>query len=114
MTNTIPLTEIAMFLPYGLECEVKDSETNKIWVDVIEGISDECVIFKKDAPDYYFIDSEIEIKPIVRPLSSMTKDEEKEIDKQVHIIKIVQWYCSKHFDICNWIEKNLAIDKTKL
>lgn len=57
-----------------------------------------------------------ECKPYLRPISSMTEEEKKELIKEFwgsHTIKDrfeeVCWYLSKHFDINGLIEKGLAL-----
>lgn len=79
----------------------------------------------------YFSDSKTmaECKPILRPLSDMTEEEEKEYEATrvfvratpVHQVGNMQWtpetfrYLLKQgFDLFNLIPEGLAIDKTKL
>ncbi len=84
---------------------------------------------------------DIEIKPILRPLSDLTKEEAWEcwrlcegnpylkyapiqelISDNMHTEEFsikewaiaVKYLISKHFDVFDWIEKSLAIDKTKI
>lgn len=63
------------------------------------------------------------IKPILRPLSDMTEEEEMEWrnisgGNQSPTLKEsaeeIRWFLSKHFDLFGLIEAGLAIDKTKL
>jgi len=69
------------------------------------------------------------VKPILRPLSDMTEEEDKECHnimfgefaekvKDKYIIhyegKKIAYLLSKHFDLFGWIEAGLAIDKTTL
>ena len=71
----------------------------------------------------WFIDSKIEnIKPYLRPISSMTDDEKKEYDsKRKHIcdeynrycfdtIESIDWLNFHHFDYRGLIEKGLALE----
>jgi len=66
------------------------------------------------------------IKPILRPLSDMTEDEaNNEVWETVpeyndfkglvcHVSPAFRYLLSRHFDLFGWIEKGLAIDKTKI
>lgn len=70
---------------------------------------------------HYISEGWISVKPILRKLSDMTEQENKELKKIKHsdvfIIKnaeITQWLLSKHFDLFNLIESGLAIDATTL
>jgi len=121
MTPTIPFNELCMFLPYGLEFKVVLFGREGYSIGTIECMCEEYITFK-DSPDWYFDTSwnDTEIKPIVRPLSSMTYNERCEVEKidvdymfsdLQRRIKSIQWYLSHHFDIYNWVEKNLAIEK---
>ena len=57
------------------------------------------------------------IKPYLRPMSSMTEEEEYEyntaIDKDVEPERIVDWYNLHHFDYRGLIEKGLALEAPK-
>jgi len=71
----------------------------------------------------WFIDSNIEvIKPYLRPMSSMTKDEEKEYNKTLCVIRGHGSFCtidtfdyliSHGFDVHDLIPKGLAIEVTE-
>jgi hypothetical protein len=61
-----------------------------------------------------------DVKPYLRPMSSMTEEEKEELIKNFwgsdgirDTIEEVDWYLSKHFDIRGLIEKGLAIEVTK-
>ena len=59
-----------------------------------------------------------DIKPCLRPMSSMTEEELKEYDIQCYIyddiICHIDWLNAHHFDYRGLIEKGLAIDATNL
>lgn len=65
-----------------------------------------------------------EAKPVLRPLSDMTEEEEVEVQNHVDKMglgynamqgaEITRYLLSRHFDLFNWIPAGLAIDKTKL
>ena len=61
-----------------------------------------------------------EVKPYLRPMSSMTEEEKQELIKEFwgshtisDSIEEVDWYLKKHFDIRGLIEKGLATEVTK-
>ena len=65
----------------------------------------------------WFIDSKIEdIKPYLRPMSSMTEEEKVELWEllknlgMTSDVKRLYWLLAHHFDIRNLIEKGLAIE----
>ncbi len=64
-------------------------------------------------------------KPILRPLSDMTDEEEKYLrdalisalsqeEHQRQVAENFKYLIQKHFDVFGWIKKGLALDKTKL
>lgn len=57
-----------------------------------------------------------EIKPILRPLSDMTKEEREYVRVKFNhgSAESFIWHLSKHFDLFGLIEAGLAIDKTKM
>lgn len=87
-----------------------------------------------------FLDGDVQIKLILRPLSDMTEDEENEIEgefgsyglgenhlcnalkehdlryvkKLDEAFELTRYLLSKYFDLFGLIEAGLAIDKTKL
>ena len=83
-----------------------------------------------DSPGGAFIEHYIEdIKLLLRPLSSMTEEEVKELESTkalqrpspVHPLAMLVWTAetyrlavSKHFDIFGLIDANLALDATKI
>lgn len=69
--------------------------------------------------DMYFLPEQV--KPILRPLSDMTEEEEKATQAIVNEIgfgyelgaSITRYLLSRHLDLFGWIDAGLAIDKTK-
>ena len=68
-------------------------------------------------------DGDIEIKPYLRPMSSMTEEQKEEYqhiterrmyDSSYSISDSIYWLNSHHFDYSGLIEKGLAIDATNL
>ena len=111
-------------MPYG----VKVTTTNPaVKIGIISGISikNKISVETKDA-DIVFDCTEV--KPYLRPLSSMTKEEYEElrkIDRYYGIAplseindwepgyKSIDWLLRHHFDYRNLIEKGLAIEATE-
>lgn len=52
------------------------------------------------------------IKPYLRPMSSMTEDERKYLQKLPFPYDFVDWLNAHHFDYRNLIEKGLALEAT--
>lgn len=50
------------------------------------------------------------IKPYLRPMSSMTDEEGKELDEHITIYDDVDWMLAHHFDFRGLIEKGLALE----
>jgi hypothetical protein len=82
-------------------------------------------IERKGKHSLYYCFDYPEIKPILRPLSSMTEDEKKELDAiekngssyptvAYALAPCFAWLLSKHFDLFGLIDAGLAIDKTTL
>jgi len=71
-------------------------------------------------PMKYFLDNVDEVKPYLRPMSSMTEEEEKEFqeiklsyhfDEDSYIL--FDWLNAHHFDYRGLIEKGLALEATE-
>lgn len=61
----------------------------------------------------YFNDSEqdeVVIKPYLRAMSSITKEEEDELGELITIYDMVDYMLAHHFDVHNLIEKGLALE----
>jgi len=118
------LKELGARLQYKLHCcvfklngDIKEND------DVLYGvIGDNVMTLKSDKDEclmYY------QIKPYLRPMSSMTEEESKEfalfqtdfyIDGFLYpiaAINMVNWLNSHHFDYCGLIERGLALPATK-
>lgn len=110
--------DIKDYLPFYLGCEMNyathHEPQNEIYILTVDSL--------KDAMEFGDI-------PILRPLSDMTKEEDKEFQATkvfqtatpVHIVgsmhwtaETFRWLLSKHFDLFNLISEGLAIDKTKI
>lgn len=117
------LKDLSARLYYDVVCKVKYILNNETTYG--EDIEKECTdIVKRINFDNYTIytewlgyESDIEdIKPYLRPLSSMTEDEEEEYRK-INLFGthwgFVDWCNKKHFDYRGLIEKGLAIEVTE-
>jgi hypothetical protein len=128
------LVELSARLMYGLMCQVDDGAAGLNDGKLIEiDISKELVRFDAD----YYWDAWIDdVKPYLRPLSSMTKEEEKEYNSfiigqqpfdsdfsaypiehkllyEFDIKNYIDWLNAHHFDYRGLIEKGLAIEVTE-
>jgi hypothetical protein len=96
------LKDLAARLPYGVVIQVND------WtlLDII----------LKTGHIEQLLNDNIELKPYLRPLSSMTEEEEIFYNIKYPYIKNyeqVDWLNAHHFDYRNLIEKGLAIAVTE-
>jgi hypothetical protein len=134
----LTIKELSAYLPYGLKVQhttFLESGKNRVVVDTLESLCEDCATFKSSM-DYYLIDpedNECEIKPILRPLSDLTKEIEHNGERFVPrdeftdyewdkyccfdlpldrflpydtFSKLIEW----HFDVFNLIPQGLAID----
>ena len=53
---------------------------------------------------------DIELKPYLRPMSSMTDEECEEVEKHITIYDTVDWMNKHHFDYRDLIKKGLALE----
>ena len=107
------LKDLCTRLPYGVKCFCKWSkEVPNGTVGCIQELStfllDELEIM--DNPEY---DCQVsEIKPYLRPMLSMTEDEEDELNsaRMGNYGEDVDWLNEHHFDYRGLIEKGLALE----
>ena len=125
--NQLLLIDLCARLPYSVKCEIDDID---------EPLELESIKFKGD---YFIFGNGVyeryitEIKPYLRPMSSMTEEEKKDILQSLNIHgdidnegnlllgvecnKITLKVCKKYlgelykrmFDVCHMIEKGLAM-----
>ena len=111
------LKDLCVRLPYNVICQVEFKENGKYnsKVMLLSGIfTDEAYFTTKSGSIY-----SNEYKPYLFPLSSMTKEQEKEwlytLSSDYNITyDTVDWLNKNHFDYRGLIEKGLAIDATGL
>lgn len=119
------LRDLCARLPYGVLCHINGDDTNtprklsRIEVDELDGI---LLDFWTDREDYLSIQVYLsEVKPYLRPMSSMTEEEIKEfsvLGVGMHLFKgplipsydTLDWLNAHHFDYCGLIEKGLALE----
>ena len=107
------LTDLTVRLPYGVKVQYNNEIYN---IDYISALYEEV---KLDIPNNYTIGIS-EVKPYLRPMSSMT-DEEKLMyeglmigtDNISYMLDIIDWLLKNHFDFRGLIPKGLAIEVTK-
>lgn len=100
------LKDLCTRLPYGVKFQGEDSN-----------------VYTLDAANYFALQVEdMVFKPYLRPMSSMTKEEEEEyellIDCSDHTYfktsdKVIDWLNSHHFDYRGLIDKGFALESPK-
>lgn len=113
------LKDLCARLPYGVKCyynspEIDDNVPEGI--SVIKGFQNDGILVEIESGDVIDIE---EIKPYLRPMSSMTEEEKKEYKQhQIKYYKViyfdtpssVDWLISKHFDLHLLIPMGLALE----
>lgn len=116
MTNNdkeLLLKDLCARLPYGVKLKFNYIITSPA---ILKGINKdfiECDIAACELED---------VKPYLFPLSSITEEQEKELnnylmtDKKIMMrsVKEIDWLYKHHFDVHNLIHYGLAIDATNL
>ncbi len=100
-------------LPYHVRVKVwlKDGTTEEGFLDLEHNYAD---VFR----DAFYYNDIKDIKPYLRPMSSMTEEEEYEYRNVVvcpinRQWDVVDWLNAHHYDFRGLIEKGLAIEVTK-
>ena len=117
------LRDLCNRLPYNVMCQVEFKEDGKYnsKVMLLSGIfTDEAYFTTKGGSIY-----SNEYKPYLRPMSSMTEEEQRTLDSMCNGVEMVSrlsglkmfdkafnWLNENHFDYRGLIEKGLAIDAT--
>ena len=114
------LKDLSARLGYGVMCQVDDGAAGLNDGKLVEiDISKELVRFDADYYGDAYID---DVKPYLRPMSSMTDEEKKEYDHRLECMFYdamyddafaIDWLNEHHFDYRGLIEKGLAIEVTE-
>lgn len=101
----ILLADLCARLPYGVKCKLGN-------VNII-------TLFPQEIP---LVGSKMDVKPYLRPMSSMTEEEAKEYNHTCEHVEIegddiffqtcdtIDWLNAHHFDYRGLIEKGLALE----
>lgn len=137
MKKSIPLKEIVGFLPYGIKCKIIESPL-KDEIHVLSGINYDGLASLGTGGRFGFIQRGFrQFKPIVRPLSDLTKEITINREFFIPIDELSQYVSQQtdnginglewriistfpykdiqklhewHFDVYDWIKDGLAID----
>lgn len=105
------LKDLCTRLPYGVICHTEKGDghlcsINQTIFGTEYGVNISPI--KRD----YFNDSEqdeVVIKPYLRPMTSMTEEENKELSNYENSMQRTDFFCSRHIDCRFMIEKGLAL-----
>lgn len=122
------LVDISARLPYGVIVRHSDplidndgNETGKFWykrgylcdITTLDDMTTTIIESEgSDAEGYEHICFLENTVPYLRPMSSMTEDERKYLQKLPFPYDFVDWLNAHHFDYRNLIEKGLALEAT--
>ena len=114
------LKDLCARLPYGVICK---------FTDTFDGCEVDNVLHPDDITDMFrhrsHCDSRIDVKPYLRPMSSMTEEEKVEYgdrcyytlnciykNQQYYFNQLFDWLNAHHFDYRGLIDRGLAIEVT--
>lgn len=116
------LKDLCMRIPYRTFVCLNPGAYNKPETYILTGVDGEQVYLNVDS-DPFRIDH---IKPYLRPMSSMTKDERLVYEQRHHdvgrsvdvidadeVVSHIDWLNARHFDYRGLIEKGLALEAPK-
>lgn len=125
------LKDLCARLPYGVKAKILDESVLQYdytaeeggVINGIENLNDGLFVIKCREDGYVL--SYDEFKPYLRPMSSMTEEEQRTLDSMCNGVEMVSrlsglkmfnkafnWLNENHFDYRGLIEKGLAIDAT--
>lgn len=110
------LRDLCARLAFGrVKCQVKVESFNEEMDDYIEFFDDEIVFIEPRIYNVYLYEEGTDvdisdIKPYLRPMSSMTEEERKELSYYENSVQITDFYYSHHIDCRFMIEKGLALE----
>lgn len=90
------LKDLSARLPYGVKVHIIDATGAEIDDELTPFTISHIVMWT--------------VKPYLRPLSSITEKEGKELDEHITIYDDVDWMNAHHFDYRGLIEKGLALE----
>ena len=112
------ITEICARIPYGLVCFVQSKNNPKILSEKEKFSYDMLGIYVRLINEESHI-----VKPYLRPMSSMTEEEQKEYDvfccepylgiDETTASNFIDWLNAHHFDYRDLIEKGLALEASE-
>lgn len=124
--NKEKLLALCMFAPYGLKIkhDMQDFICELQSVDVYRGVVEGEPIGEKAFLGTQRFKVEF-VKPVLRPMESMTIEERKEYTKLPHYedlsmfastpsSKRVKWLCEHMFDFMNLIPRGMAVDEQEI
>ena len=98
------LRDLCARLPYGLKLRyVEDLVVKK----------ESHIITLNNAYLEHILNGDADIKPYLRPMSSMTEDEKRDLGGDIHTyytIREIDWLNAHHFDYRGLIDKGLALE----
>jgi hypothetical protein len=104
--KSLLLKDLSSRLPYNVICaDSRHGDSRITEIDVVEK-----TVYCYDFDEYAELDK---IKPYLRPMSSMTMEEKKELFQLMGggtDIKRIDFYISHHLDYRGLIEKGLALE----
>ena len=125
------LKDLCARFPYGVKAKILDESVLQYdytaeeggVIDGIENLNDGLFVIQCREDGYVL--SYDEFKPYLRPMSSMTEEEQRTLDSMCNGVEMVSrlsglkmfdkafnWLDENHFDYRGLIEKGLAIDAT--
>lgn len=101
------LKDLSARLPYGVKCDCKhDHAIIPTRVDI-----EDLTVYYADCDEWEDIEY---CKPYLRPMSSMTEEEEREFEETLqytqYTLESYDWLNAHHFDYRGLIEKGLALE----
>ena len=112
------LIDLSGRTPYGVMVEFTPRKTPRKGIVIYVKPKDENVIFKEQDTNIHYAYPVSSVKPYLRPMSSMTEEEEKEwwdtFDGKNYVVTghsaSIDWLNAHHFDYRGLIEKGLALE----
>ena len=118
------LKDLCARLPYGVKVCARFNTGNRYTANVTAICEDRDYIQIRQNALHPYTGSSIEdIRPYLRPMSSMTKDEKLVYEQRLHdvgrsvdvidadeVVSYIDWLNARHFDYRGLIEKGLALE----